>query len=541
MEQHEPRWWQTGVVYEIYPRSFADSNGDGTGDLAGIIGRLDYLQWLGVDAIWIAPFYPSPMADFGYDVADYTDVDPLFGTMADLDALLAAAHERGIRVVIDYVPNHTSDQHPWFVESRSSRSSPKRDWYFWRDPKPNGERPNNWISMFGGPSWEWDEATGQFYLHTFLREQPDLNWRNPEVRAAMFDAAQFWLDRGVDGFRIDVAPAVMKDPELRDNPSNPEPRDAWRAARLGTWLDQLHVNDLNHPDMHELYRSFRALIDGYPGDRVSIGELHHPDFARWAEYYGERLDEIHVPFNFHVTYSPWDAAAVRRAVEGVEGVLPPGAWASWVLGNHDQPRIASPERGGRAQAKAAMLLLLTLRGTPTIYYGDEIGMVDVPVATADARDPLERREPGRGRDGARSPMQWDASPNAGFTAADATPWLPLAADAADMNVAALADDPDSILSLTRRLIRLRRDQPVLHRGDFEAFGPTPPGTYAFHRAAPEGRLTVTLNFTAEPRSVPGVGSGQILIGTHNDRNGDHVDGTVALRPNEAVVIEEQTA
>ena len=268
MEQHEPRWWQTGVVYEIYPRSFADSNGDGTGDLAGIIGRLDYLQWLGVDAIWIAPFYPSPMADFGYDVADYTDVDPLFGTMADLDALLAAAHERGIRVVIDYVPNHTSDQHPWFVESRSSRSSPKRDWYFWRDPKPNGERPNNWISMFGGPSWEWDEATGQFYLHTFLREQPDLNWRNPEVRAAMFDAAQFWLDRGVDGFRIDVAPAVMKDPELRDNPSNPEPRDAWRAARLGTWLDQLHVNDLNHPDMHELYRSFRALIDGYPGDRV---------------------------------------------------------------------------------------------------------------------------------------------------------------------------------------------------------------------------------------------------------------------------------
>ena len=537
MELHEPRWWQTGVVYEIYPRSFADSNGDGTGDLAGITGRLDYLQWLGVDAIWIAPFYPSRMADFGYDVADYTDVDPLFGTMADLDALVAAAHERGIRVVIDYVPNHTSDLHPWFVESRSSRSSAKRDWYFWRDPKPNGERPNNWISMFGGPSWEWDEATGQFYLHTFLPEQPDLNWRNPEVRAAMFDAARFWLDRGVDGFRIDVAPAVMKDPELRDNPSNPEPRDAWRAARLGTWLDQLHVNDLNHPDMHELYRSFRAMIDAYPGDRVSIGELHHPDFARWAEYYGERLDEIHVPFNFHVTYAPWDAAAVRRAVEGVEGALPAGAWASWVLGNHDQLRIASPERAGRAQARAAMLLLLTLRGTPTIYYGDEIGMVDVPVATADARDPLERREPGRGRDGARSPMQWDASPNAGFTAADATPWLPLAADAAEVNVAAQADDPDSILSLTRRLIQLRREHPILRTGDFATFGPTPPGSYAFRRVSTDGQLTIALNLTAEPRSIPGAAPGRVLIGTHADRDGAGVEAMVELRPNEALVIE----
>jgi len=217
-----PRWWQTGSVYEIYPRSFADAGGDGVGDLAGITTRLDYLAWLGVDAIWIAPFYPSPMADFGYDVADYTDVDPLFGSLADFDALLTAAHARGIRVVIDYVPNHTSDRHPWFVESRSSRQSLKRDWYYWREAGPGGEAPNNWISMFGGPSWEWDEATGQFYLHTFLKEQPDLNWRNPEARAAMFDAASFWLDRGVDGFRIDVAPMVMKDPELRDNPLNPD-------------------------------------------------------------------------------------------------------------------------------------------------------------------------------------------------------------------------------------------------------------------------------------------------------------------------------
>jgi alpha-glucosidase len=532
-----PAWWQTGVVYQVYPRSFADASGDGTGDLPGITARLDYLAWLGVDAIWISPFYPSPMADFGYDVADYTDVDPLFGTLDDFDTLLAAAHERRIRVVIDYVPNHTSDRHPWFAESRASRDNPKADWYVWRDSKPDGSPPNNWISMFGGPAWEWDEARRQFYLHIFLAEQPDLNWRNPDVRTAMFDAARFWLDRGTDGFRIDVAPIVMKDPALRDNPLNDEPVDPLRHARLGTWLSQLHVNDMNHPDMHALYRDFRRLLDGYPGDRVSIGELHHPDFARWAEYYGERQDEIHVPFNFHLLFSPWTAQGVRRAVEGVQGALPPGAWASWVLGNHDQPRFASPHRAGRDQAKVGMLLLLTLRGTPTIYYGEEIGMVDVPVATADARDPLERREPGRGRDPERSPMQWDASPNAGFTTAEAVPWLPIAPDAADVNVAGLAEDPDSILNMTRRLLQLRKEHPVLLTGDFETFGPTPDGTFAFRRIGPAGQLTVALNLTPDARAVPGAGPGRVLIGTHADREGSPVDAIVELRPNEAVVIE----
>jgi glycosidase len=534
MQPKNPRWWQTGVVYEIYPRSFADADGDGTGDLAGITGRLDYLAWLGVDAIWIAPFYPSPMADFGYDVANYTDVDPLFGSMADFDALLTAAHERGIRVLVDYVPNHTSNEHPWFAESRSSRDNPKRDWYVWRDAGPNGEPPNNWISMFAGPAWAWDETTGQFYLHTFLEEQPDLNWRNPETRAAMFEVARFWLDRGVDGFRIDVAPMVMKDPELRDNPLNPTPDE---AHRLGAWAQQIHLNDHAHPDMHELYRSFRTLLESYPGDRVSIGELHHPDYDVWARYYGERQDEIHVPFNFHLTYSAWTADAVRAAVEGVQGVLPPGAWASWVLGNHDQPRFASPHRAGRDQAKVGMLLLLTLRGTPTIYYGEEIGMVDVPVPTADSRDPVERREPGRGRDPERSPMQWDASPNAGFAASHATPWLPLAADAATVNVAGQAEDPDSILTLTRRLIGLRREHPVLRLGDFERFGPTPDGTFAFRRFSRHGQLTVVLNLTSEERVVPDAGPGKVLIGTHRDRDGLEPDAAVTLRPNEAVVLE----
>ena len=536
MQHRQPRWWQTGVVYEIYPRSFADANGDGTGDLAGITGRLDYLAWLGVDALWIAPFYPSPMADFGYDVADHVDVDPLFGSLDDFDGLLAAAHQRGIRVLVDYVPNHTSDRHPWFIESRSSRHNARRDWYVWRDPKPDGSLPNNWISMFAGPAWELDATTGQYYLHTFLKEQPDLNWRNPDTRAAMFDVARFWLDRGVDGFRIDVAPMVMKDPALRDNPLNPDP-DAERNSRLGSWMRQLHVHDHNHPDMHELYRDFRRLLDSYAGERVSIGELHHPDFDTWAKYYGERQDEIHVPFNFHVIDSPWRADAIRRAVEGVQGALPAGAWASWVLGNHDQPRFASPERAGREQARVGMLLLLTLRGTPTIYYGEEIGMVDVPVATADARDPLERREPGRGRDPERSPMQWDASPNAGFSAPEATPWLPMAADADRVNVAAQAEDPDSLLTLTRRLIELRRQHPLLASGDFERFGPTPDGTFAFRRIGPAGQLTVVLNLTDSSRDVPGAGPGRVLIGTHRDRDGATVDGLLHLRANEALVLE----
>ncbi|HEY8170717.1 MAG TPA: alpha-amylase family glycosyl hydrolase [Candidatus Limnocylindria bacterium] len=540
MERTPPRWWQTAAVYQVYPRSFADATGDGTGDLAGITGRMGYLAWLGVDAIWISPFYPSPMADFGYDVSDHTDVDPLFGSLDTFDALLETAHEHGIRVLVDYVPNHTSDQHHWFVESRASRENPRRDWYFWRDGLADGSPPNNWISMFAGPAWEWDATTDQYYLHTFLPEQPDLNWRNPAVKEAMFDVARFWLDRGVDGFRIDVAPLVMKDPLLRDNPPNPDP-EAEFFSRLGSWLTQLHVNDLNHPDMHPLYRDFRRLLDSYPGERVSIGELHHPDFERWADYYGERQDEIHVPFNFHVINASWTSGAVRHAVEGVQGALPPGAWASWVLGNHDQPRFASPERAGRDQAKVGMLMLLTLRGTPTIYYGEEIGMVDVPVATADARDPLERREPGRGRDGCRSPMQWDASPNAGFTTPDATPWLPLAGDAPEMNVAAQRDDPDSLLVLTRDLLRLRRDHVVLHRGDFERFGPTPDGTFAFRRIGRGGSINVVLNLTDEPRSVPDGGPGRVLIGTHRDRDGLAVNRIVELRANEAVVIETRVS
>jgi alpha-glucosidase len=526
-------WWQTAVVYEIYPRSFADANGDGVGDLAGITSRLDHLAWLGVDAIWIAPFYPSPMADFGYDVADHTDVDPLFGSLDDFDVLLGTAHRLGIRVIIDYVPNHTSDRHRWFVESRASRESQTRDWYVWRDPGPHGEPPNNWISMFGGSAWEWDETTGQYYLHSFLAEQPDLNWRHPDARAAMLDVLRFWLDRGVDGFRIDVAQFVAKDPELRDNPPNPEPE---RLAHLGEWRHQLHLYDHGHPDLHGIYREVRRLLDSYPGDRVSIGELHHPDFEIWAGFYGNELDEIHLPFNFHLLQADWNAAAVGTVIDSVLAAVPDGATANWVLGNHDQPRLAS--RIGPAQTRVAMTLLLTLPGAPTIYYGEELGMENGSIPPDRVRDPWGIAEPAQSRDPERTPMPWDASASAGFCPPGVEPWLPLAAGWEQRNVAAQRDDPASLLHLTRRLIRLRRDHPVLADGDYHPV-PAPDGVVAYLRRTTSAAVLVVLNLTAEPRTLSAMEIDHVLAGTHADREGAGAGDTLELRPNEGVVAESR--
>jgi glycosidase len=397
-------WWQRGVVYQIYPRSFQDSNGDGVGDLAGIRARLAHLVELGVDALWVSPFYPSPMRDFGYDVSDFTGVDPIFGTLDDLDRLVADAHARGLRIVVDWVPNHTSDEHPWFQRSRSARDDPRRDWYVWRDPRPDGSPPNNWLATFGGPAWTLDARTGQYYLHSFLPEQPDLNWRNPEVRRAMLATLDFWLDRGVDGFRIDCAHAVMKDPELRDNPPAP-PEGLHVHKDHGAWGAQLHLHDRGHPDVHEVYREVRRLLDRRGA--VAIGELHVFDLPRLCTYYGEALDELHLPFNFTLLATPWEARAVRRAVDAMEAALPPGAWPTWVLGNHDERRIAT--RVGAEAARAAMVLLLTLRGTPTLYYGDELGMEDVPIPPELARDPWGKNVPGLGlgRDPARTPLTWE--------------------------------------------------------------------------------------------------------------------------------------
>ncbi|MGH3148789.1 MAG: alpha-amylase family glycosyl hydrolase, partial [Rubrobacter sp.] len=333
VEEHS--WWQRGVVYQVYPRSFMDGDGDGVGDLRGVTGRLDHLAWLGVDAVWLSPIFPSPMADFGYDIKDYTDVEPLFGTLEDFDRLRDEAHRRGIRIILDYVPNHTSDEHPWFVESRSSRDNPKRDWFIWRDAKPDGSPPNNWVGFFGGDSaWEWDEATGQYYLHLFEPKQPDLNWRNPEVREAMYDALRFWFERGVDGFRIDVLWLLIKDELLRDNPPNPDWKEGGRPSNR-----QLRVYSGDRPEIHEIVRALRAVADEYPGDRALIGELYLP-LERLIAYYGTELDGVHLPFNFGlVTLPEWDPAAVRNLVAEYEAALPEGAWPNWVLGNHDQPRI----------------------------------------------------------------------------------------------------------------------------------------------------------------------------------------------------------
>ena len=534
----EALWWQYGVIYQIYPRSFNDSNGDGIGDLRGVLARLDYLSdVLGVDAIWLSPFYPSPMADFGYDVSNYVDVHPDFGTLTDFDALVRGAHDRGMRVIIDFVPNHTSDQHPWFLESRSSRDNPKRDWYFWRDAKPDGSLPNNWLSNFGGSSWEWDEKTGQYYLHSFLKEQPDLNWRNPEVKAAMLGAIRFWLERDVDGFRIDVAHYIMKDPQLTDNPPNLEHISSFKP--LGEYMSQLHVNDQGHDDIHAVMREFRALLDSFSAERprFSVGEIHVFDWSKWARYYGAQLDEIHMPFNFSLLFAPWKPSDLQTLVEAVEKALPPGAWPNYVLGNHDEHRIAS--RVGADSARVAMMLLLTLRGTPTVYYGDEIGMHDVDIPPEMEQDPWGKQVKclGLGRDPERTPMQWDSSPNAGFSPSGVQTWLPVADDYATNNVAAQLDDPRSMLSFSRRLLALRRSTPALNFGAYQSVACGNDDCLVYRREQGQDRFLIALNFAAEAQTLTLSGErGVIALSTQMDRD-ESVDlGRLELRAHEGCIV-----
>jgi len=520
------------VLLEIYVRSFQDSDADGIGDLAGVTRRLDYLQWLGVDGIWLTPFYRSPMADFGYDVSDYEDVDPLFGTLQTFDELVAEAHRRGIRVIVDYVPNHTSDRHPWFIEARASRASAKRDWYIWRDAASDGSLPNNWLSLFGGPAWEWDERSGQYYLHTFLREQPDLNWRHPEVRAAMFEVARFWIRHGVDGFRIDVAGAVMKDPDLRDNPPNPNP-DPTAAAFGDQWESQLHGHQFNHPDVDEVWREFRSFVDRYANrEAVLIAEVSSRDLPAWVRYYGEQLDAIHLPFGFHLLHHRWRTDSPRPIVDAVEAAIPKGAWPNWVLGNHDQHRVAS--KAGREWARAAMVLLLTLRGTPMLYYGDELGMTDVPVPPERVRDPWERNVPGLGRDPARTPMPWEPGPTGGFCPPGVEPWLPMGPTGRGCDVATQMSDPTSMLSLTREVIRLRRLHPALALGSYRALDGTPPQVFAYLRELDGERLVVAINLSEEGHHCPLAGTGRVLVSSATDRS-DSFSGGIGLRPVEALV------
>jgi len=526
------RWWQRGVVYQVYPRSFQDRDGDGVGDLPGILDRLDYLEWLGVDAIWLSPIFPSPMADFGYDISDYTDVHPLFGSLADLDRLIASLHARGMKLMLDFVPNHTSDQHPWFLDSRSSRQSPKRDWYIWRDARADGSPPNGYVAAFGGSAWEWDARTRQFYFHTFLKEQPELEWANPAVRAAMSDVLRFWFRRGIDGFRIDVitllgkhsaiqvAPdSVVIDPAVADDPVR-----ASQARTAQVWGDE--------PGTHEVVAAIRAVADEFD-DRVLVGEVYLP-VERLVVYYGSAGEGIHLPFNFQLLELPWEPQPILEAIDRYEALLPPNAWPNWVLGNHDRSRVAS--RLGEAQARIAAVLLLTLRGTPTVYYGDELGMPDVPISRDQERDPFGLMEPGQSRDPERTPMRWDASPTAGFTAAE--PWLPIGPRVAELNVEEERSDPHSVLHLYRQLLALRRQERALSVGDYRSLG-AESSVMAYERTSGAERFLIVLNLGHEPARVPLAArglSGRIEVSTRVDREGSAFDDDFVLGPDEGIVV-----
>jgi alpha-glucosidase len=488
-------WWKTGVIYQIYPRSFMDSNGDGIGDIAGIRRRLDHLTFLGVDALWLSPIYPSPMADFGYDVSDYCDIDPMFGTLSDFDALLAAAHERGLRLLLDFVPSHSSDQHPWFLDSRSARDAAKRDWYVWRDPGPNGGPPNNWLSEFGGPAWTFDAATGQYYLNIYLPEQPAFNWRNPDVRAALYAAMRFWFDRGVDGFRIDAVEHMVFDDRFRDNPSNIDWIQGMSPAR-----SHLGVFTQHQPETLEIAREMRAIARSYDPERLLIGETYGR-LDQVMSYYGAELGAFQLPFNFQLIGAEWDPRVIARLVVEYEAALPEGAWPNWVLGNHDRERIAS--HVGTAQARVAAMLLLTLWGTPTIYQGEELGMENVSIPPASVMDPWEKNVPGLGfgRDPVRTPIAWTGGDGAGFT--KGKPWLPIDSRP-ELRVDKQSDEHGSMLSLYRKLLSLRRAEPALAIGEFEILS-VDEHVLRYARSAEGRRLVVSLNFSGVQKSIPDVG------------------------------------
>ncbi len=538
-------WWQKGVIYQIYPRSFQDSNGDGIGDLMGIIQRLDYLQSLNVDAIWVSPIYPSPMHDFGYDVADYTGIHPIFGTMADVDRLLSEVHRRGMKLILDLVPNHTSDEHPWFVESRSSRDNPKRDWYIWRNPAPDGGPPNNWLSFFGGPAWTFDEKTGQYYLHQFVKQQPELNYRHPEVLPAMLDIMRFWLDKGVDGFRVDVIWLMLKDDQFRDEPPNPD----WDG--VVPFMKLQHIYTQNLPGVHDLIRQMRRVMDEYD-ERLMVGEIYLPN-QELMKYYGQNYDECHLPFNFQLINlsdrMTWKAQTVRQMVDAYEAALPQEGWPNWVLGNHDRHRVAT--RVGPAQARVANMLLLTLRGTPTTYYGEEIGMENVPIPPESIQDPPAVNQPELahliGRDPERTPMQWDDGPNAGFAPAGVETWLPLAPDYTERNVAGQETDPTSMLNLYRALTNLRRSEPALSVGDYTSVSAPQRGEsrgaddiFAYLRSVPNSdRFLIVLNFGSKSHTLDlshVAPQATIAVATDMIRSGPVDLSNLSCRPDEGLIL-----
>jgi alpha-glucosidase len=518
-------WWRTAVIYEIAPLSFQDTDGDGKGDLKGIESRVEYLQWLGVDAVWLTPFFPSPMLDFGYDIADYCAVDPVFGTLEDFDRLIGQLHRRGIRLILDFVPNHTSHQHPWFVDSRSSRTSAKRDWYVWADPSPNGGPPNNWLSRFGGSSWQWDEATGQFYYHAFLLEQPDLNWRNAEMRSAMADVLRFWMRRGVDGFRVDASAVLTEDALLRDDPVDPEAGENTPPPQR---LQRVFSDD--RPDNMRHLEEIRNVIDEFD-ERLLCGEVQGK-IDRIGHFYGNDHSRLHLPLNFALLSSRWDAVSLQATIDAYFNAIPDGGWPDWVIGGHDKQRIAS--KIGQPQARVLAMLLLTIRGTPFFFMGDELGMERGKVPVEAVQDPFEKLVPGYGldRDPERVPIRWDATPKGGFT--DGAPWLPMGTDT-HCNVVELQKDPFSILNLYRELIRLRKQTPALHSGDYAPLR-SQNDILAYERFTATERYRIALNITHEPRRAEIDGGGTVALSTYLDRRSLQLTTPLLLRPDEGVIV-----
>ncbi|MBB4262012.1 MULTISPECIES: alpha-amylase family glycosyl hydrolase [unclassified Bradyrhizobium] len=519
-------WWESAVIYEIAPISFQDSNGDGKGDLAGLLSRIDYLKWLGVDAVWLTPIYKSPFRDLGYDISDYCAIDPAFGSLEDFDRLLEALHAEGIRLILDLVPNHTADDHEWFVESSSSPASAKADWYIWADAAENGGPPNNWRSRFGGSGWEWCEARRQYYYHSFLVEQPDLNWRNPQVRGAIAGVMRFWLDRGVDGFRVDASAVLIKDELLRDNPPNPAAGSKPPPQR------QTPVFTDDRPETMDCIEFIREVIDGYRG-RMLCGEVQGKT-DRVGHFYGNDKPRLHLPLNFALLDTPWSALSLQAAIDAYFNALPAHAWPVWVIGGHDKQRVAS--KIGEAQMRVLAMLLMTLRGTPFLFMGDEIGRKRVPIPPDRVHDPFERLVPGYGlcRDPERAPMRWDDSPDGGFTTG--RPWLPLEPSDGAANVAGQRRDEHSMLALFRALITLRREHAGLHHGGHEPLR-AQNDVLAYKRTDGRNEFLVALNIAAEPRKWHWLGRGRLLMSTHLDRPPEPLpDASILLRGNEGVII-----
>lgn len=506
-QSNDGPWWKHAVIYEIYPRSFQDSTGDGIGDLNGITQRLGYLQSLGVNAVWLSPIYPSPQVDFGYDISDYENIDSQYGTLADFDKLVSQAKERHIRIIMDMVMNHTSDQHKWFLESKSSKTNPKRDWYIWRDGKgfdANGKPipPNNWVSLFGGSAWQYDPKTKQFYYHEFYKQQPDLNWRNPAVEKAMFDTVRFWLDRGVAGFRLDAVPTLFEDPELRD-----EPVLGGINKQGDPILSDIYTNNL--PEVHEVMRRLRALVDTYPGNRVLIGETYLPNVQELDKWYGgAKHDELQLPMDMRVGFTnKLDASLFRERINDAETKID-GNWPLFVFDNHDNVRSWNRYGDGvhdMAIAKLIATMLFTSRSTALMYYGEEIGMVTTtPTRKQDVKDPIGitgwPKE--KGRDGERTPMQWNAGKDSGFSTAAST-WLPVAPDYVTVNVKTEEAEPDSLLNWHKRLIAMRKDDPTLRDGKMVMLDRDNPSVLSYIREGVAGRpaVVVALNFTAEPQTI----------------------------------------